>query len=343
MNSLEHTQPPRGGRKSILLISPRGFCAGVERAIETVEQALEILDTPLYVHHEIVHNRRVVENLAKRGIVFIDRLDEMPDNLPVIFSAHGVSPAVREKARQKNLTVIDGTCPLVAKVHLEAIRYAREGYHIFFIGHKNHAETIGTQGEAPDHISVIENETQIKALEEKIAFLKKEGKDLFPYHKTAYLTQTTLSVGETEQMIRQLQDIFPDIRGPSAGDICYATTNRQEALSLAAPESDLFLIVGSANSSNSNRLREQAEKNGKPAYLIDSAEMVQAKWLAGKTHIAITAGASAPEDLVKEIIERLQSEFGFDEIINMEGKPENTRFQLPQELQKLLTQGGLSS
>lgn len=319
-NTKEQSAPPK---KEIILISPRGFCAGVTRAVQTVEKALEIFSPPLYVHHQIVHNRRVVEDFEKKGVIFIDSLGEMPNDTALILSAHGVTPQLRAQAKEKNLTIIDATCPLVAKVHLEAIRFAKEGRHIFFIGHKNHAETIGTLGEAPENITVVENEQQIRQLKPTIK-------------KTAYLTQTTLSLFETKKMIQLLKEKFPGIEGPAAADICYATTNRQSALSQSLPQADAFIIIGSPNSSNSNRLRELVEPSGKPAYLIDSPDSIQPSWLQSIQRLGVTAGASSPEDLIAEVIDTLQNRHAFHTLRHLAHQEETMEFKLPYELQKEL-------
>jgi 4-hydroxy-3-methylbut-2-en-1-yl diphosphate reductase len=307
--------------KEILIAAPRGFCAGVDRAISIVEKALEVYGTPLYVHHEIVHNRHVVEELRKKGVVFVEDLGEIPENNTVIFSAHGVSPAVVEKARSKNLKILDATCPLVTKVHIEARRYAREGYLIVLIGHKDHIEAKGTHGEAPDQITIVETLADIDALELKANT------------KLAYLTQTTLSVRDTRALIERLRERYPQIEGPSSSDICYATTNRQEAVSAIAPQADVVFVIGSRNSSNSNRLKELAESEGSKAYLIDSAADITADHLSGNvSRVGLTAGASAPEILVKEVSLRLREKFGFDTVRELRLKEEDVTFKLPKEL-----------
>ncbi|MES0488400.1 MAG: 4-hydroxy-3-methylbut-2-enyl diphosphate reductase [Leptospirales bacterium] len=315
---------PEKMEKKIIIASARGFCAGVIRAIHTVEQALKIFDHPLYVHHQIVHNKYVVEDLEKRGVRFIEELDEMPDNLPVIFSAHGVSPEVHKKAAQKNLQVIDATCPLVAKVHTEAIRYSKNGYRIFYIGHNNHPETKGTYGEAPEAITVIENEAQADQL-------------MATKDKAAVLTQTTLSIYDTEKVITSLKQKFPDLATPKKSDICFATTNRQESVLTLSNNCDLVFILGSKNSSNSNRLKEVAFSQNTPSYLIDGPEDIETEWLLNAQTVGITAGASAPEFLVTKTIEFLKEKFGFKNVEYRNIKEENISFQLPEELQKLLT------
>ncbi|MBL8035488.1 MAG: 4-hydroxy-3-methylbut-2-enyl diphosphate reductase [Leptospiraceae bacterium] len=307
--------------KEILIAAPRGFCAGVDRAISIVEKALEVYGKPLYVHHEIVHNRHVVDSLRAQGVIFVDSLDEIPENQTVIFSAHGVAPAVVENARAKNLRILDATCPLVTKVHIEARRYAREGYRIVLIGHKDHIEARGTYGEAPEQITIVETLEDINNLE-------------FPAEaKIAYLTQTTLSVRDTRGLIARLRERFPGIEGPGSSDICYATTNRQEAVSAIAPQADVVFVIGSRNSSNSNRLKELAESEGSRAYLIDSAADIQAAQLGDRvSRVGLTAGASAPEVLVREVTERLRNEFGFEHMREVRIKEEDVTFKLPKEL-----------
>lgn len=306
--------------KEILIAAPRGFCAGVDRAISIVERALEVYGTPLYVHHEIVHNRHVVDGLRAKGVIFVDTLDEIPANQTVIFSAHGVSPAVVQTAKDKNLKILDATCPLVTKVHIEARRYAREGYCIVLIGHKDHIEARGTYGEAPEKITIVETLADI----EKLQYTKDE--------KLAYLTQTTLSVRDTRDLIARLKERFPQIEGPGSSDICYATTNRQEAVSAIAPKTDVMFVIGSRNSSNSNRLKELAESEGSRAYLIDSAQDLTAEQLASAERVGVTAGASAPEILVKQVTERLQRDFGFNNLREVRLKEEDVTFKLPKEL-----------
>jgi 4-hydroxy-3-methylbut-2-enyl diphosphate reductase len=307
--------------KQIIVAAPRGFCAGVDRAISIVEKALEVYGTPLYVHHEIVHNRHVVEDLRAKGVIFVDTIAEIPENQTVIFSAHGVSPAVVAEAKQKNLRILDATCPLVTKVHIEARRYAREGYRIILIGHKDHIEARGTYGEAPEQITIVETAEDIEKLQ------------IEPGTRVAYLTQTTLSVRDTRGLIDLLKVKFPQIEGPSSSDICYATTNRQEAVSAMAPETDVVFVIGSRNSSNSNRLKELAESEGSRAYLIDSAADILPEHLEGvKKGIGITAGASAPEILVQQVTQRLQKEFGFATVRELRIKEEDVTFKLPKEL-----------
>ncbi|MBS0617486.1 MAG: 4-hydroxy-3-methylbut-2-enyl diphosphate reductase [Spirochaetes bacterium] len=305
----------------LIIAAPRGFCAGVDRAISIVERALEVYGTPLYVHHEIVHNRHVVDGLCAKGVIFVDSIAEIPANNTVIFSAHGVAPAVVAEAEQKNLRILDATCPLVTKVHIEARRYARDGYHIILLCHRNHIEARGTYGEAPDKITLVETLADI----EKLEFAADA--------KLAYLTQTTLSVRDTRDLIERLKERFPQIEGPSSSDICYATTNRQEAVSKIAPQADIVFVIGSRNSSNSNRLKELAESEGARAYLIDSAADLHAEQFApGTNRVGITAGASAPEILVEEVAARLRNEFGFSNVNEYRLKEENVTFKLPKEL-----------
>ncbi len=307
--------------KEIVIAAPRGFCAGVDRAISIVEKAIEVYGTPLYVHHEIVHNRHVVDSLRAKGVIFVDNLDEIPENQTVIFSAHGVSPAVVSSAQAKKLKILDATCPLVTKVHIEARRYAREGYRIILIGHKDHIEARGTYGEAPEQITIVETLADIDQLQ------------ISQTEKLAYLTQTTLSVRDTRGLIARLKELFPHIEGPNSSDICYATTNRQEAVSAIAPKSDIVYVIGSRNSSNSNRLKELAESEGARAYLIDNAADVSAEHFSGGVErIGITAGASAPEILVQQVTERLKTEFGFTQISELRLKEEDVTFKLPREL-----------
>src|SRR4051812_18729911 len=254
----------------IILANPRGFCAGVNMAIDSLERALELFGTPLYVYHEIVHNLHVVERFRKRGVVFVDRIEDIPSGANVLYSAHGVAPAIRQASAERNLHAIDATCPLVTKVHLEAVRFAKEGYTILLIGHEGHDEVLGTLGEAPESIRLVQDEAEVEAL------------DLPPGAKVAFLTQTTLSVDDAEVIIRALRQRFPLIVGPSRDDICYATQNRQEAVKELVPEADLIIVLGSQNSSNSLRLAELARACGKPAYLIDAVRELRPEWLAGK-------------------------------------------------------------
>ncbi len=306
--------------KKLILLSPRGFCAGVVRAIDVVKIALGLYGAPIYVRKEIVHNRHVVEELRSVGALFVDELDEVPSGARVIFSAHGVSPAVREAAKARGLLVIDATCPLVTKVHLEAIKFARQGYTIVLIGHQGHEEVEGTMGEAPANMVLVETVDDVDRLE------------IADPTKVAHLTQTTLSLDETSHVVERLKQRFPLIVGPKTQDICYATENRQVAVKAIAPACDLLLVVGSRNSSNSRRLVEVCEKSGVPAYLIDDFSELQAAWMPGVKSVAITAGASAPETLVQQLIEGLQHQYGFGTVENVEIKEEDVRFNLPQEL-----------
>ena len=306
--------------KRIILLSPRGFCAGVVRAIDVVKIALGLYGAPIYVRKEIVHNRHVVDELRQVGAIFVDELNQVPAGARVIFSAHGVSPAVREEAKQRNLSVIDATCPLVTKVHLEAIKFAKQGYTIVLIGHHGHEEVEGTMGEAPANMKLVETVEDVDRLV------------IEDPEKVSYLTQTTLSLDETRDIVKRLEERFPKIAGPKSQDICYATENRQIAVKAVAPMCDLLLVVGSQNSSNSKRLVEVCEKSGVPSYLVDDLTEVKDAWLEGVKTVAITAGASAPETLVQELIEGLQKKHGFGAHEEVEIKDEDVRFQLPQEL-----------
>lgn len=307
----------------IKLANPRGFCAGVDRAIDIVNRALDVFGAPIYVRHEVVHNKFVVDTLRERGAIFVDELDEVPDDVIVIFSAHGVSRAVRNNAEVRGLQVFDATCPLVTKVHIEVMRYSREGRECILIGHAGHPEVEGTMGQYSDAnggaIYLVEQEADVAALQVQDP------------NKLAYVTQTTLSMDDTARIIDALRQKFPQIQGPRKDDICYATTNRQDAVRQLALECDLVLVVGSQNSSNSNRLCELAERCGTEAYLINGPECVNPDWLTGKTSIGITAGASAPEILVEQVIERLAS-YGAQPPQEIAGTPENISFGLPREL-----------
>jgi 4-hydroxy-3-methylbut-2-enyl diphosphate reductase len=303
----------------VILLKPRGFCAGVVRAIDVVEIALDLYGSPIYVRKEIVHNRYVVEELRRAGAVFVEELDEVPEGGRVIFSAHGVSPAVRAQAIERKLQVIDATCPLVTKVHLEAVRFARAGCTIVLIGHRDHDEVIGTLGEAPGCtflVSSVEDVDRLEPTDPK---------------RIAYLTQTTLSLDETRDIVARLKQRFPEIQGPTAQDICYATENRQLAVKAVVSVCELLLVVGSRNSSNSKRLVEVSKNSGVPAYLVDDAREVNLSWLEGVSTIAVTAGASAPEHLVRELIAALKQQ-GFDRLEEMDLKEEDVRFTLPPQL-----------
>jgi 4-hydroxy-3-methylbut-2-enyl diphosphate reductase len=305
--------------KEILLAQPRGFCAGVDRAIEIVERALTEFGAPIYVRHEIVHNAYVVDDLRNKGAIFIEQLDDVPAGNTVIFSAHGVSKSVQVEAAERGLKVFDATCPLVTKVHVEVAKMRRENREIIMIGHKGHPEVEGTMGQAEDGMHLVETIDDVERLQVK-------NPDML-----AYVSQTTLSVDDTADIIGALKRRFPNIAEPKKGDICYATTNRQEAVKFMAPQVDLLIVVGSANSSNSNRLRELAEKKGLPAYMVDNAAQIDPDWLAGKRRIGVTAGASAPEVLVQAVIGRLK-ECGAVSVRTLEGVEENVTFPLPKGL-----------
>lgn len=307
----------------IKLANPRGFCAGVDRAIDIVDRALDVFGPPIYVRHEVVHNKFVVDNLRARGAVFVEDVADVPDDVILIFSAHGVSQAVRREAAERGLKVFDATCPLVTKVHMEVARYSRDGQECILIGHAGHPEVEGTMGQYDDRaggaIYLVEDEDDVEKLEVR------NPEALF------YVSQTTLSMDDTRKVIDALRAKFPHINGPRKNDICYATTNRQDAVKTLALESDVVLVVGSPSSSNSNRLRELAERLGTPAYLIDGAEDMQQSWFEGVQRIGVTAGASAPEVLVRGVIDRLQS-WGATGEVELEGEPENITFTLPREL-----------
>ncbi len=308
--------------KKIILLRPRGFCAGVVRAIDVVKIVLNLYGAPVYVRKEIVHNRHVVDELRQAGAIFVDELSEVPEGARVIFSAHGVSPAVREEAKTRNLQVIDATCPLVTKVHLEAVRFARQDYTIILIGHAGHDEVIGTLGEAPQSTMLVSSVADVDRLQVKDP------------EKISYLTQTTLSLDETKDIVARLQERFPAIKGPKTQDICYATENRQLGVKAVVPLTEVLLVVGSQNSSNSRRLVEVCENEGVPAYLVDDSREVNPEWLEGIQTVAVTAGASAPENLVQELIQSLETKFGFDFMEEMELKEEDVRFHLPSDLER---------
>lgn len=303
----------------ILLAKPRGFCAGVDRAIEIVKLAIEVIGPPVYVRHEIVHNRHVVEGLRTLGARFVDKLADVPRGSVVIFSAHGVSPAVRAEARERGLQTIDATCPLVTKVHLEAIRYAREGYNLVLIGHRGHVEVEGTMGEVPGRMWLVSTPDEVDVLE------------LPNPEKAAYLTQTTLSIDDTMLVVEALKRRFPGIEGPRKDDICYATTNRQNAVKKIVVEADVILVVGAPESSNSNRLVEVAQARGVRAYLVESAEDINPDWLRDVRRVGLTAGASAPESLVSRVVDRL-FELGGTSVRELELVKEDVAFALPPEL-----------
>jgi len=305
--------------KVLLRVRPRGFCAGVVRAVDIVELALEAYGAPVYVHHEIVHNTYVVEQLRRRGAIFVETIGEVPHGAVLVFSAHGVPPTVRDEAKGRGLRVIDATCPLVTKVHLEALKFAREKRTIILIGHRDHQEIVGTSGEAPDRTLVVDSVAEVDAL-------KVEDPD-----KLAFLTQTTLSLYDTQEIVARLRQRFPNIIGPASDDICYATQNRQEAVEQVAKDVDLILVVGSQNSSNSNRLVELAQRLDIKAQLIDAAADIDPKWLEGIRRVGLTAGASAPEVLVEQVSERL-GQFGFTDQRDLDLIREDVRFTLPAEL-----------
>jgi 4-hydroxy-3-methylbut-2-enyl diphosphate reductase len=302
----------------VLLANPRGFCAGVERAIEIVERALAQHGAPIYVRHEIVHNKYVVENLRAKGAVFVEELDEVPRGATVIFSAHGVAKAVQADAEQRGLKVFDATCPLVTKVHVEVAKMLREGYEIVMIGHRGHPEAEGTMGQAANGMHLVETVADVATLRPAS-------------ERLAYVTQTTLSVDDAAQIVTALKARFPAIRGPKRDDICYATQNRQDAVKFMAPQCDVVIVVGSPNSSNSNRLREVAENMGVDAYMVDNAAGLRPEWIAGRKRVGISAGASAPEVLVEELVARLK-ELGAASVRPLEGITEKVVFSLPREL-----------
>ena len=306
----------------ILLANPRGFCAGVNMAIECLDETIRMFGSNVFVYHEIVHNKYVVDRFTRQGVKFVDSIDEAPQGSILLYSAHGVSPQVREEARERGLHTIDATCPLVTKVHLEAIKYAKSGYHIVLIGHEGHDEVIGTMGEAPASITLVESAEDVQRLE-------------FPADgKLAYLTQTTLSVEEAGLVISALKQKFPHIESPPKEDICYATTNRQHAVTQLATEADLVIVLGSQNSSNSRRLMEIGATLGKPAYLIDGAAELRDEWFEGVGCVLISAGASAPEVVVQDVIAVLSGRYGgvVDEVVTRE---EHVSFPLPKELRKM--------
>jgi len=308
--------------EKLLLAAPRGYCAGVDRAVQSVERALELHGAPVYVRKEIVHNKHVVEQLRARGAVFVEELDDsIPEGAVTVFSAHGVSPAVHADAAERGLQTIDATCPLVTKVHREALKFAAEGYTIVLIGHSGHEEVEGTMGEAPDHIVLVETEADVDALE-----VEDPG-------KIAYISQTTLSVDETRAIINRLREKFPAITGPRTDDICYATTNRQAAVKQMAAECDLVLVIGSTNSSNSNRLVDVARDHGAASHLIDNASEVREEWLEGVRVAGISSGASAPEELVEELIGFFRSR-GTKDVQTFEVLREDVRFMLPKVIRQ---------
>ena len=307
---------------NVLLANPRGFCAGVNMAVDALDAALAHFGPPIYVYHEIVHNRPIVEAYRAKGAVFVDELAEVPAGQTVLYSAHGVSPQIRGEAKERGLRTIDATCPLVTKVHLEAVKFTNEGYRLILIGHEGHDEVIGTMGEAPHNISLVETPEDVDAL----PFTTDD--------KLAFLTQTTLSVSEANRVIERLRARFPQIKCPPKEDICYATTNRQEAVSAIAPEADLVLVLGSQNSSNSQRLRELATEVGKPAYLIDGVHELQPRWFEGVATVVVTAGASAPEVVVQEVLDWLVATY--QAVVETRTiREEHVHFPLPRELRQM--------
>jgi 4-hydroxy-3-methylbut-2-enyl diphosphate reductase len=310
--------------RKLLLAAPRGYCAGVDRAVQTVERALELYGAPVYVRKEIVHNKHVVEVLRERGAVFVDELDDsVPEGAITVFSAHGVSPMVHAEAERRRLRTIDATCPLVTKVHREAIKFAQDGYTIVLIGHAGHEEVEGTMGEAPEHIVLVETEADVEAL------------DVPDPDKIAYISQTTLSVDETRAIINRLREKFPAITGPRTDDICYATTNRQMAVKQMAPHCDLVLVIGSRNSSNSNRLVQVTRELGTDAFLIDNESQVDESWLEGREVVGITSGASAPDELVQRLVGFFRDR-GVEEVEEFQVIQEDVRFMLPKAIRQAM-------
>jgi len=329
LESTPGTVPTEAARvqKRVLLLKPRGFCAGVVRAIDIVKIALDTFGAPIYVRREIVHNRYVVNELAEKGAIFVHEIEEVPDGQRVIYSAHGVSPAVRDSSKSRNLKVIDATCPLVTKVHIEAVKFAKQGYSLILIGHRDHDEIEGTLGEAPDVTQVVSSAAEVETLH------------VPDPNRVAYLTQTTLSLDEARDIIHALKLKFPNIVGPHSQDICYATENRQVAVRNVAHKADLVLVVGSTNSSNSNRLVEVSRNLGTIGYLIDNSSAIDPAWLRNVTSVAVTAGASAPEVLVEDVVNYLQQN-GFSSVEEVEVMPENVRFGLPPEIVQAIGSAG---
>jgi 4-hydroxy-3-methylbut-2-enyl diphosphate reductase len=313
--------------RRVLLAAPRGYCAGVDRAVQAVEEALELYGPPVYVRKEIVHNKHVVEQLAERGAIFVDQETEVPEGKLVVFSAHGVAPSVHANARERRLRTIDATCPLVTKVHVEARKFAEQGYTIILIGHEGHEEVEGTTGEAPSSIVLVQRAEDVDELE------------VDDPDRVAYITQTTLSVDETTAIIARLREKFPNIAGPKSDDICYATTNRQIAVKELARECDLVLVIGSTNSSNSNRLVEVAREHGAASHLIDNALQVREEWLGGVETVGITSGASAPEELVEQLVAFFRDR-GADDVSELRTVDEDVRFMLPKEIRTELAARG---
>jgi 4-hydroxy-3-methylbut-2-enyl diphosphate reductase len=313
--------------EKLLLAAPRGYCAGVDRAVQTVDRALAIHGAPVYVRKEIVHNKHVVEQLRQRGAIFVDEQTEVPEGAVCVFSAHGVAPSVRAGAAERGLKTIDATCPLVTKVHREAVRFAQEGYTVVLVGHDGHEEVEGTMGEAPDQIVLVQNEQDVEELE------------VADPERIAYITQTTLAVDETTAILKRLRERFPSIVGPRTDDICYATTNRQAAVKQMAGSCDLMLVIGSRNSSNSVRLVEVARDCGTEAHLIDAAREVDEQWLEGKRTVGISSGASAPEELVIELVELFRAR-GVQDISEFDVVREDVRFMLPKQIREAVAAGG---
>ena len=315
--------------KRVLLAKPRGYCAGVDRAVETVEKALELYGAPVYVRKEIVHNRHVVDTLRERGAIFVEENEEVPPGSVVVFSAHGVAPEVHRQAAERDLKAIDATCPLVTKVHQEARRFAREDFDILLIGHEGHEEVVGTSGEAPEHITLVDGPESVDELEVRDP------------EKVVWLSQTTLSVDETMETVDRLKKRLPMLQDPPSDDICYATQNRQQVIKQIAPECDVVIVVGSANSSNSKRLVEVAVQHGaKAGYLVDYASEIEQSWLDGARTVGLSSGASVPENLVRDVLDHL-AERGFDEVEEVEPVTEKITFQLPRELVKDMKAAGI--
>ena len=306
----------------VILASPRGFCAGVNMAVESLDLAIRTFGVPLYVYHEIVHNKYVVASFRNKGAVFVDSVDEVPEGATLLFSAHGVSPQIRQQARQRRIRAIDATCPLVIKVHREAIRFARDGYTIVLIGHEGHDEVVGTMGEAPHTMRLVETEQDVDRL------------DLPSDAKVAYLTQTTLSVDDANRIVQRLRQRYPQLVGPPRDDICYATQNRQEAVRMLSEDADVVLVLGSQNSSNSRRLQELAKDRGVTAFLIDGAEEIQADWFTGKETVLVTAGASAPESVVQQCVDHLCRHYGAT-VETRSLYDEEVHFPLPRDLRSI--------
>jgi 4-hydroxy-3-methylbut-2-enyl diphosphate reductase len=307
---------------NVILANPRGFCAGVNMAVEVVNQVLHLKGPPIYVFHEIVHNRNVVDDFKNRGVIFVNDVSEVPDGGLIVYSAHGISPDVRRQSQRRALIEVDATCPLVTKVHMEVLRYARDGYTILFIGHRYHDEAVGTVGEAPSAVIVVESPAEVEAVK------------VPDPNKVAFVTQTTLSVSDADRIIAAIRRKFPNVRCPPTEDICYATTNRQNAVSEISPDVDVVLVIGSKNSSNSLRLVERAKEAGKPAYLIDDQSEIDPKWFENKRSVLVTAGASAPEHLVNNLLDRLRRDFGAT-VETRTLVEEDMSFELPKSVKRL--------